>query len=111
LEIAALAGFVIGGAAARLPVLLDGVIAGAGALVATALVPECAGYLFAGHRSTEPGATAVLEHLGLAPLIDLDLRLGEGTGACVALPVLQGAAKILRDMATFESAGVTEDHE
>jgi nicotinate-nucleotide--dimethylbenzimidazole phosphoribosyltransferase len=110
LEIAALAGFVIGGAAARLPVLLDGVIAGAGALVATALVPECAGYLFAGHRSTEPGATAVLEHLGLAPLIDLDLRLGEGTGACLALPVLQGAAKILRDMATFESAGVTEDH-
>jgi nicotinate-nucleotide--dimethylbenzimidazole phosphoribosyltransferase len=110
LEIAALAGFVIGGAAARLPVLLDGVIAGAGALVATALVPQCAGYLFAGHRSTEPGATAVLEHLGLEPLIDLDLRLGEGTGACLALPILQGAAKILRDMATFESAGVTEDH-
>jgi len=110
LEIAALAGFVVGGAAARLPVVLDGVIAGAAALVATALVPECAGYLFAGHRSTEPGAAAVLEHLGLAPLIDLDLRLGEGTGACLALPVLQGAAKILRDMATFESAGVTEDH-
>jgi nicotinate-nucleotide--dimethylbenzimidazole phosphoribosyltransferase len=91
-------------------VLLDGVVAGAGALVATALVPECAGYLFAGHRSTEPGATAVLEQLQLQPLIDLDLRLGEGTGACLALPVLQGAAKILRDMATFESAGVTEDH-
>jgi nicotinate-nucleotide--dimethylbenzimidazole phosphoribosyltransferase len=110
LEIAALAGFVIGGAAARLPVLLDGVIAGAAALVAAALVPQCAGYLFAGHRSTEPGATAVLEHLGLEPLIDLDLRLGEGTGACLALPILQGAAKILRDMATFESAAVTEDH-
>jgi nicotinate-nucleotide--dimethylbenzimidazole phosphoribosyltransferase len=110
LEIAALAGFIIGGAAARLPVLLDGVIAGAGALVAAALVPSCAGYLFAGHRSSEPGATAVLEHLGLEPLVDLDLRLGEGTGACLALPILQGAAKILRDMATFESAGVTEDH-
>jgi nicotinate-nucleotide--dimethylbenzimidazole phosphoribosyltransferase len=109
LEIAALAGFVIGGAAARLPVLLDGVIAGAGALVATALVPACGGYLFAGHRSTEPGAIAVLEQLRLEPLIDLELRLGEGTGACLALPVLQGAAKILRDMATFESAGVTED--
>jgi nicotinate-nucleotide--dimethylbenzimidazole phosphoribosyltransferase len=109
LEIAALAGFVIGGAAARLPVLLDGVIAGAGALVATALVPACGGYLFAGHRSTEPGAIAVLEQLQLEPLIDLELRLGEGTGACLALPVLQGAAKILRDMATFESAGVTED--
>jgi nicotinate-nucleotide--dimethylbenzimidazole phosphoribosyltransferase len=110
LEIAALAGFVVGGAAARLPVLLDGVIAGAAALVAVALVPQCLGYLFAGHRSTEPGASAVLEHLGLEPLIDLDLRLGEGTGACLALPILQGAAKILRDMATFESAGVTEDH-
>jgi len=110
LEIAALAGFVVGGAAARLPVLLDGVIAGASALVATALVPECAGYLFAGHRSTEPGATVALEQLGLRPLLDLDLRLGEGTGACLALPVLQGAAKVLRDMATFESAGVTEDH-
>jgi nicotinate-nucleotide--dimethylbenzimidazole phosphoribosyltransferase len=110
LEIAALAGFVVGGAAARLPVILDGVIAGAAALVAVALVPHCSGYLFAGHRSTEPGATAVLEHLGLEPLVDLGLRLGEGTGACLALPILQGAAKILRDMATFESAGVTEDH-
>ena len=92
------------------PVILDGVIAGAAALVAAALVPHAVGYLVAGHRSTEPGATAVLEHLGLEPIVDLDLRLGEGTGACLALPILQGAAKILRDMATFESAGVTEDH-
>jgi nicotinate-nucleotide--dimethylbenzimidazole phosphoribosyltransferase len=110
LEIAALAGFIVGGAAAGIPVILDGVIAGAGALAAVALVPDCVGYLFAGHRSTEPGASAVLEHLGLAPLVDLDLRLGEGTGACLALPILQAAARILADMATFEAAGVTDEH-
>jgi len=111
LEIAALAGFVVGGAAAGLPVVLDGLIAGAAALVATAAAPVCAGYLFAGHRSTEPGATSVLEHLCLEPLVDLELRLGEGTGACLALPLLQGAAKILGEMATFESAGVTDSRE
>ena len=110
LEIAALAGFVVGGAAAGVPVLLDGVIAGAAALVAAALAPECVGYLFAGHRSSEPGAAVALAHLGLDPLLDLDLRLGEGTGACLALPVLQAAAKILAQMATFESAGVTDEH-
>jgi nicotinate-nucleotide--dimethylbenzimidazole phosphoribosyltransferase len=108
LEIAALAGYIVGGAAARVPVLLDGVIAAAGAVVAVAMVPDSVGYLVAGHRSTEPGATAALEHLGLVPLLDLDLRLGEGTGACLALPVLQGAARVLREMATFDSAGVNE---
>lgn len=107
LEIAALAGFVVGGAAARVPVLLDGVIACAAAVAAVALVPACSGYLFAGHRSSEPGATAALDHLGLEPLLDLELRLGEGTGACLALPVLQAAAKVLREMATFSSAGVS----
>ncbi len=108
LEIAALAGYVVGGAAAGVPVLLDGVIANAAALVAAALVPDCAGYLFAGHRSTEPGSAAALEHLGLEPLLDLDMRLGEGSGACLALPVLQASAKVLAEMATFESAGVSE---
>ena len=108
LEIAALAGFVVGGAAAGVPVLLDGVIAGAAALAAVAASPSCLGYLFAGHRSSEPGATVVLDELGLAPLVDLDLRLGEGTGACLALPLLQASAKVLRDMATFASAGVTD---
>ncbi|HXR54688.1 MAG TPA: nicotinate-nucleotide--dimethylbenzimidazole phosphoribosyltransferase [Acidimicrobiales bacterium] len=108
LEIAALAGYIVGGAAARVPVLLDGVIAAAGAVVAAAMVPDSVGYLVAGHRSTEPGATAALEHLGLVPLLDLDLRLGEGTGACLALPVLQAAARVLREMATFDSAGVNE---
>ena len=108
LEIAAVAGFVVGGAAARVPVVVDGVIALAGLLVAAALAPGCLDYCIAGHRSTEPGATAVLEHLNLQPLLDLDLRLGEGSGACLALPVLQASAKILREMATFDGAGVTE---
>ena len=108
LEIAALAGYIVGGAVAGVPVLLDGVIAAAGAMVATALVPDSVGYLVAGHRSTEPGASVALEHLGLVPLLELDLRLGEGTGACLALPVLQAAAKVLGEMATFDSAGVSE---
>ncbi|MGH9088521.1 MAG: nicotinate-nucleotide--dimethylbenzimidazole phosphoribosyltransferase [Acidimicrobiales bacterium] len=108
LEIAALAGYLVGGAAARVPVVLDGVIAAAAAVVATALVPDVAGYLFAGHRSTEPGSAAALEHLGLDPLLDLDMRLGEGSGACLALPILQASAKVLAEMATFESAGVSE---
>ena len=108
LEIAALAGYIVGGAAAGVPVLLDGVIAAAGAVVAAAMVPDSVGYMIAGHRSSEPGATAALEHLGLVPLLDLDLRLGEGTGACLALPLLQAAARVLGEMATFDSAGVSE---
>jgi nicotinate-nucleotide--dimethylbenzimidazole phosphoribosyltransferase len=108
LEIAALAGFVVGGAAARRPVVVDGVIAVAATLVAEVLAPGCAAFCIAGHRSTEPGASAGLEHLGLVPLLDLDLRLGEGTGACLALPVLQAGARVVREMATFDSAGVTE---
>ncbi|MHB1786323.1 MAG: nicotinate-nucleotide--dimethylbenzimidazole phosphoribosyltransferase, partial [Acidimicrobiales bacterium] len=108
LEIAGLAGYMIGGAAAKVPVIVDGVIAAAAALVAVALVPDTLGYLVAGHRSSEPGASAALDHLGLSPLLDLELRLGEGSGACLALPVLQAAAKILREMATFDSAGVTD---
>jgi nicotinate-nucleotide--dimethylbenzimidazole phosphoribosyltransferase len=108
LEIAALAGFVVGGAAARVPVVVDGVIALAGALVAEALAPGAVAYCVAGHRSTEPGATAALAHLGLEPLLDLGLRLGEGTGACLALPLLQASARLLREMATFDGAGVTD---
>jgi nicotinate-nucleotide--dimethylbenzimidazole phosphoribosyltransferase len=108
LEIAALAGFVVGGAAARVPVVVDGVIALAGALVAAALAPGCLDFCVAGHRSTEPGATAALDHLGLVPLLDLGLRLGEGTGACLAVPIVQAAARILGEMATLDGAGVTE---
>jgi nicotinate-nucleotide--dimethylbenzimidazole phosphoribosyltransferase len=108
LEIAALAGFVVGGAAGRVPVLVDGVIALAGVLVAQALAPGAVAYCVAGHRSTEPGASAALAHLGLEPLLDLGLRLGEGTGACLALPLLQASARVLREMATFDGAGVTD---
>jgi len=108
LEIAALSGFVIGGAAARTPVVIDGVIALAGACVAAAMAPDVLGYCVAGHRSTEPGATAALEHLGLEPLLDLGLRLGEGTGACLAVPLLVAAARVLGEMATFDGAGVTQ---
>ena len=106
LEIAALAGFIVGAAAERVPVIVDGVIAGAALLTAAQLAPGCLGYAVAGHRSVEPGATVVLETLGLEPLVDLDLRLGEGTGACLALPLVEAAARVLGEMATFDSAGV-----
>jgi nicotinate-nucleotide--dimethylbenzimidazole phosphoribosyltransferase len=108
LEHAALAGFIIGAAAARIPVLLDGVIAGSAALVAAALCPPALEYALAGHTSAEPGHGIALRHLGLRPLLGLDLRLGEGTGALLALPLVAGAARALRDVATFDSAGVTE---
>jgi nicotinate-nucleotide--dimethylbenzimidazole phosphoribosyltransferase len=108
LEHAALAGYVLGAAAARVPVVLDGVIACSAALVARALAPDAVAAMIAGHRSVEPGASAALAALGLTPLVDLDLRLGEGSGAVLALPLVQGAARVLRDVATFDSAGVTE---
>jgi nicotinate-nucleotide--dimethylbenzimidazole phosphoribosyltransferase len=108
LEIAALAGLVVGGGSAQVPVLIDGVVADAAALVAAALVPDVVASCIAGHRSSEPGATVALEHLGLPPVIDLGMRLGEGTGACLAVPVVQAAARVLHEMATFDAAGVTE---
>jgi nicotinate-nucleotide--dimethylbenzimidazole phosphoribosyltransferase len=107
LEIAALAGFIVGGAAQRVPVVVDGVIAGAALLLATVDCPAVLPYVVAGHRSTEPGATAVLEHLALEPVLDLELRLGEGSGACLALAVLEASARILNEMATFDAAGIT----
>lgn len=107
IEIAALAGFVVGGVAARVPVVIDGVIAAAALVTAEALVPGVGRHCFAGHRSSEPGSSAALAHLGLEPLLDLGLRLGEGTGAVLALPLLQAAAAVLREMATFDAAGVT----
>jgi nicotinate-nucleotide--dimethylbenzimidazole phosphoribosyltransferase len=107
LEHAAIVGFVLGAAALRVPVVLDGVIAGAAALVAAALAPSCVDACVAGHRSAEPGHTSALAHLGLEPLIDLGLRLGEGSGAVLALPLVQSAVRALRDVATFDSAGVT----
>ncbi|MET7970326.1 nicotinate-nucleotide--dimethylbenzimidazole phosphoribosyltransferase [Micromonospora sp. NPDC005305] len=108
LEHAALAGLVLGAAARRVPVLLDGVIAVSAGLAAAAFAPHAVGAMVAGHRSAEPGATAALRHLGLDPLIDLGLRLGEGTGALLALPVVTGAVRVLHEVATFDSAGVAE---
>ncbi len=111
LEHAALAGFMLGGAALRVPVVLDGVIACAAALAARALAPDVAGCLIAGHLSTEPGARRALDALGLRPLLSLELRLGEGSGAALALPVVAAAARVLRDVATFDSAGVSGEKE
>jgi nicotinate-nucleotide--dimethylbenzimidazole phosphoribosyltransferase len=107
-EHAALAGFLLGGAVRRVPVVVDGVIAASGALVAAALAPDAVGYWVAGHLSTEPGAALALESLGLTPLLDLDLRLGEGSGALLAVPLVQSAARILAEVATFDSAGVAD---
>ena len=107
-EHAALAGYVLGAAAARVPIVLDGVIACAAALAAWALAPDTTAAMIAGHRSVEPGASVALAALGLTPLVDLRMRLGEGSGAMLALPIVQGAARVLRDVATFDAAGVTE---
>ncbi|MFI0896462.1 nicotinate-nucleotide--dimethylbenzimidazole phosphoribosyltransferase [Streptomyces sp. NPDC020983] len=108
LEHAALTGLLLGAAALRTPVILDGVSAGAAALVARAIAPEVLAACIAGHRSAEPGHVAALTALGLRPLVDLDLRLGEGTGALLALPLVQSAARVMHEVATFDAAGVTE---
>jgi len=107
-EHAALVGFLLAGAAAGVPVLLDGVIAGSAALIAKDLAPQAVPYWIAGHLSVEPGHAHALSALGLRPVVDLDLRLGEGSGAVLALPLVQAAARILAEMATFDSAGVTD---
>ena len=108
LEIAALCGFIVSSATRRVPVLVDGVIAAAAALMAVAFCPDVVGYLIVGHRSSEPGSSVVIEELGLSPVLDMDMRLGEGTGATLAVPAVQSAAKILREMATFDAAGVSD---
>jgi nicotinate-nucleotide--dimethylbenzimidazole phosphoribosyltransferase len=105
-EIGGLAGVMLAGAARRVPVAVDGFIAGAAALVAVALAPAARHALFAAHRSAEPGHAVALAHLGLAPYLDLGLRLGEGTGAALFVPLARAAAAIHGEMATFKSAGV-----
>jgi nicotinate-nucleotide--dimethylbenzimidazole phosphoribosyltransferase len=108
LEIAALAGVTLGAGARRTPVLVDGFITAAAALAATRLCPSCGDALIAAHRSPEPGHGAILAALGLEPLLDLRLRLGEGTGATLALPLIAAALAVLSEMATFDEAGVTD---
>lgn len=105
-EIGGLVGLILGGAACRVPVVLDGFITGAAMLLAQALVPQCQDYVIPSHCSAEFGHRCVLEHLGLHPLLDLGLRLGEGTGACLAIGLLRTSIACMRDMATFDSAGV-----
>jgi nicotinate-nucleotide--dimethylbenzimidazole phosphoribosyltransferase len=107
-EIGALAGAMIGGAAAGLPIVLDGLIVGAAALLAVTLCPAVQPYLIASHRSVEPGHRIVLELLELEPLMDLGLRLGEGSGAAIALHLIRLACKLPREMATFDEAGVSD---
>ena len=108
LEIAAVVGLIVGAAARGLPLVLDGFITGAAALVASALHPDVAPRLIAGHRSVEPGHAVVLERLGLRPLLDLDMRLGEGTGAALAMGLVAAAAAVRDGMATFEEGAVSD---
>lgn len=107
-EIAGLAGAILGGAARRVAVVVDGFISSAAALVACRLEPRVAPFLLAAHRSTEPGHGRVLAELGLAPLLDLELRLGEGTGAALAMSLVDAAVRVLHEMATFADAGVAD---
>ncbi len=107
-EIAGLAGVVLGAAARRVAVVTDGFIASAGALAAVRLAPRAANALLASHRSVEAGHRAVLQELGKKPLLDLELRLGEGTGAALALHLVEAAVRVLDEMATFDGGGVTD---
>jgi len=110
-EIAGLVGVILGCAARRIPVVVDGFISTSAALIATRACPKCAGFLFAGHRSAEPGHDRMLALLGLDPILSLDMRLGEGTGAVLAFTIIDAAAKLLDEMATFADAGVDGEAE
>jgi nicotinate-nucleotide--dimethylbenzimidazole phosphoribosyltransferase len=107
LEIAGLVGAILAAASASVPVILDGFITGSASLVAAAIAPNLPGRLIAAHRSVEPGHAIVLERLGLRPIFELDLRLGEGSGAALAIPIIRAAARICGEMATFDEAGVS----
>jgi len=106
-EIGGIAGLALAGAFFRRPVVIDGFISTAGALIAHALCPTVSDYLFAGHQSEEPGHKIMLAHLGLTPILDLGMRLGEGTGGALAMTIMQGAVRIITEVMTFEEAGVT----
>ena len=106
-DLAAMAGFCAQAAVRRTPVLLDGVVVTSAAMVADLLAPGARDWWRAGHRSTEPAHTLALEKLELEPIVDLSMRLGEGTGAAVALPVVRAAVAALASMATFDEASVS----
>ena len=107
-EIGGLAGVMIGAAANRVAVVVDGFISGAAALIAAGLAPAAVPYMIAGHLSVEGGHACALEHLRLRPVLDLQMRLGEGTGAALAISVVEAATKVLAEMATFTEAGVSD---
>lgn len=108
-EIGGIAGLIIGAAANRVPVVIDGFISTAGALIAYCLEPKTKDYMFAAHKSVEIGHTALLQKIGLRPILDLDLRLGEGTGAALAMLMIEAGLKIYKEMATFGEAGVSDE--
>jgi len=111
LEIAAMTGFILCAAANRMAVVCDGFISTAAAAIAHDLAPDVRGYLFAGHCSEEPGHRHLLQYLGLTPILKLEMRLGEGTGAVLAMPVIESSVRLFADMATFSSAGVSTANE
>lgn len=106
LEIAALAGLILGAAAQRIPVVIDGFISSAAALVSWKIAPRSIGYMIASHCSAEMAHRKLLQYIGLKPVLELKMRLGEGTGAVLAFPLIEAAVKIVKEMATFESAGI-----
>jgi nicotinate-nucleotide--dimethylbenzimidazole phosphoribosyltransferase len=108
LEIGAMTGVILGAAAFRVPMVLDGFIAGAAALLAQRFSPHVQDVIFASHLSAEKGHGLMLDKLKLAPVLDLQMRLGEGTGACLLMGLIEASVRILGEMATFESAGVKE---
>ncbi len=110
-EIGGLAGVILAAASRKTPVVIDGFISGAAALIAYKLEPKTKDYMFASHCSVEIGHKAILKYLGLRPILDLDLRLGEGTGAALAINIIEAAVKIMAQMATFSSANVSERNE
>lgn len=110
-EIGVLSGIMLGAAANHRPVLVDGFISGAAALIAWKLSPLAVNYFIGAHRSVEPGHGIGLEAMGISPLLTMDMRLGEGTGAALAMPIVEAAVKCLSQMATFEQAGVSERNE
>jgi nicotinate-nucleotide--dimethylbenzimidazole phosphoribosyltransferase len=107
-EIGGIAGVILGAASHRIPVVIDGFISGAGALIAAGVCPQAKDYMIPAHVSVEAGHKAVLDHLGMKALVDLNMRLGEGTGAALGISLVEAATKILSEMATFGEAGVTE---
>ncbi len=111
LEIAAMTGFILRAASHEIPVIADGFISTAAAAIAFAIAPQVRGYLFAGHQSVEPGHRILLDYIGLNPILSLNMRLGEGTGAVLAMPIIESAMCLYYEMATFASAGVSEANE